>query len=769
MDKEFAKAVNNCSQCQRELPESGTCFCDVSCESAYKLGMQEPAKLNDSFTHLDDIDFLSEYAELEENSKSLSFFLEKVHCVSCLRAIESSADSMSGVVSIRLNLSTSTAKVKVSDNGSFAQVARKLNSLGYTPHALRLGDNAKIRKQENRAFLTRIAVAGASSGNIMLLAIAQYAGATGVMAQYFRWLSFALFLPVIVYSAMPFYKNAWSAIKQLKISIDLPIVFGILVGAIVSSINLFTGHDEVYFDSLSALVFLLLSTRYWLKRAQQSSLDASQLLCVLTPPTAKVWNSEKSIYEECRVEKLKSGDLVQVFAGESLPVDGQIVEGASSINYAILSGESRPVYLTVGANVHAGTQNLDSPIVIKVSQSGIKTRIGQILTSIDSILSSKAPIVEFTDKVAKYFVAAVVLLSILAFALGSAVNWHGGINRALAIAIVACPCTFALATPLALSLIIGKLSKVGILVKGADAIERMSKIDTIFFDKTGTITYGTPKVVAWHVPQEYNDLIYSVESLSSHPIAQAIIAYLSPIVSNARPTAIDFKEQLGFGVSAQVGKDKIQLHRNKSHTDKTEVVFLVNNVVKGQILFDDVIRHEATSAIRVLRQMGLQIKIISGDHFSAVQAIAARLGIDKENAFAEVGPEDKSKIVKTFSKSLMIGDGANDAMALASAYVSLAVRSSIEVSLRAADVFLREPALHVVAPLIVVSQETMRVINRNLVFALFYNFIAATAAIFGKIDPLFAALLMPASALTVYMSTIFGTKKMRLAIKDLQK
>ncbi len=698
----------------------------------------------------------------------MDFYLDGVHCAACVWLTEKVANFVEGVSSIRLNLGSSVAHVQISEKGKFSEAADALEKMGYRPHPVKQGAHEVLQKKENRLFLIRIAVAAACAGNIMLLAVSLYSGADGAFAERFKWISFGLFLPVLLFSATPFYRSAWGALRSKEISIDIPVVFGLLLGSAVSIANLFNGDDRVYFDSLSTLVLLLLSTRFALKRTQQIAADSSRALHFLTPSRVKRWNATREAYDTIRVDELVQGDRVRVLPSESIPADGVILTGDSSLDCSLLTGESRPHRVTSTDLVFAGTTNLDSPIEIQVTQSGTQSRIGKILTSMESMLSRKAKITIFAHRVARYFVGAVLFLFGLSFFISPHGTWTEGLNRALAISIVTCPCTFALITPLAFSMTLGRLARMGVLVKGPEVLERLAQIQTVFLDKTGTLTFGSPQVVQWKVPADLETAILALESLSTHPIALALVQYLRPRVKTSVPTPTDIKETQGQGIQGRIGSDLIEIRRALQTTLGTELEVLKNNQSVGRIVLNDQIRPESKSMVEKLRSIELTPWILSGDHTIPVQQTARIVGIKAGNCIAQASPEMKSEWVRSQNPALMIGDGANDALALAQASVGIAVRSGVEISLQASDIYLRTPGVRPIYEIVVIARETLWVVKRNLLFSTFYNLVAGGFALFGKIDPLLAAVLMPVSALMVLTSTFTGTRRLRSAFQELK-
>lgn len=734
---------------------------------------QPSADPSETYLFLDESETLDTYAQVTSHGRSMNFYLDGVHCAACVWLTEKVPDLVPDVRSVRLNLGSSIATVEITSSGKFSEVARAFEEMGYRSHPVHLGEQEALQKRENRLFLIRIAVAAACAGNIMLLAVSLYGGVTGEMAERFKWLSLGLYLPVFIFSASPFYRSAWGAIRSREISIDIPVVFGILLGSSVSFYNLVTGYDRVYFDSLSTLIFLLLSTRFVLKRTQQLAADSSRALHFLTPSRVKRWSDQSQTFETIRVDELKPGDRIRVLPSEAIPADGLILAGNSSLDCSLLTGESAPQTIGPQEQVFAGTTNLDSPLDIQITQAGTQTRVGRILISLETLMSRKAQITVFAHRVARYFVTAVTLLFVASFFkttlfAGSQGNWTEALNRALAISIVTCPCTFALITPLAFSLSLGRLARAGILVKSPETLEKLTQVRHVFFDKTGTLTFGSPQVIHWDVPEDLSPAILAIESQSIHPIAKGIVNYLKSRTPSPVLAPTDVIETRGLGIRGKIGADQVEIRKAERATQGTEVEVLKNNSLVGRILLNDQTRPEAQLMVSRLKSLGLTPAILSGDQKVAVDQIAKATGINPESCVSQASPEHKAEWIKSHPSALMIGDGANDALALAQADVGIAVRGGVEMSLKAADIYLRTPGILPVFEILMIAKETLKLVKRNLVLSLIYNIIAGYFAWTGKIDPLLAAVLMPVSALIVLLSTLIGTPQLRTSLKELR-
>ena len=800
-------SMSLCVHCSTPVPrQRHSEFCCRGCETVYHLlqdrGLQpyyelkakgrsirKAAPVSESaqsatYSYLDDPEFLRLYAGTPrpDQTQTMQFYLDGVHCAACVWLTEKVVDFVQDVQSIRLDLANSVATVQIKEKGSFGLVAEEFSRLGYRPHPVKNDDIDALKKREDRLMLIQMAVAGACTGNIMLLAISLYGGLSGSLGEAFKWLSLLLFLPVFGFSAIPFYRGAWAALRSKQVSIDIPIVLGILLGGAMSLVNLITGSEHVYFDSLSALVFLLLASRYVLKRAQQNALNASNLAHFLIPSVArKFLGPEKT--EEVSLNALKPGDQVEVRSGECIPVDGTIQNGQSLLNVSLLTGESVLQSVGPGTVVFAGTVNQKSPLVITVKQSGSETRLGKILDSMEEHLNRRAPIVATADRISKAFVAVVLLLVAGVFFWGIfkvGGNWHDALNHALALAIVTCPCALALATPLAMSSSIARCAKNGILIKGGETIEKLSRVSTVYLDKTGTLTTGQFEVLQWIEDQESTDfseiiqVVYSMETRSNHPVAKALVRFIEEkhpqLIASARVQIETFVETIGQGVSCQFKGHSYEIGRLKlvpvEDTQTSHVAVFRDGKLMARISLGDRLRDDSRQAVQLLRNLGLKPRILSGDSESAVRNVAEQLLIPFSDAESEKPPEEKSTIIQKDPHALMVGDGANDAVALASAYVGIAVHSGMEVSMRAADAYLFTPGVLPIYRILVVSRETMKVIYRNFAFSLLYNIVGGAAAIFGKVDPLFAAILMPLSAFTVLISSMAGTAQLRKFSKE---
>ncbi|MBC7537472.1 MAG: cadmium-translocating P-type ATPase [Bacteriovorax sp.] len=713
------------------------------------------------FSYLDNKEFLDDYSyENLNNRKTMEFYLEGIHCLACLWLIEKLPEYLDDVEQCRLDMQRSVATVSLKNNGLFSNVARELNNLGYKPHPLKRNQSIHdLKILEERKMLLKIGIAGAAAGNIMLYAVSIYAGADGLYAKNFNLLSIAFALPVLLYSATPFYQNAWNAIRTRTLSIDIPISLALIIGAISGLYNQFMGINENFFDSLTALVFLLLLSRYFLNKIQEEGLTANDLNFFYEGNS--VLKKVDDQFLEIHPQFLKVGDIIKVSTNEMIPADGVIIEGETLINNSLLTGESRPQNVGINENVFSGTINLTNAILIKIENVKENSRVGKILKQIESGWIQKSPIVDLTNKISKYFIAAVFMLATILFiTFYSQGKTKIALERSFTLLIVTCPCALALATPLTLTRTLSRASRIGIIIKNNEVVEKLSSIKTVLLDKTGTLTYGNLKINHFKIFTNPNypifEVISSLEIYSTHPVATALKEFSFERGARTTHSVDNYKELMGTGVCGEIGNHFYEIKNSKIFED---------NKCIAEFTLEDHIRHDSLASVGELKSLGLTVKMISGDQKSIAESVALLAGIDKENVSSEMTPENKLLMIEKNPNALMVGDGANDAMALSRSYVSVAVLGALDISLKASDIYLTTPGISHVANLITISRETMKVVKRNLVLSLIYNSVSVYAAFNGTITPLVAAIIMPISSLTVLASTMIGTKKLNARLK----
>ena len=706
---------------------------------------------------------------------SIDLSLAGVHCAACVWLVEKLPRVVPGVIEARLSLGTSQARLRWDERVvDLPTVARALDRLGYPPHPARGRAGQDARRREDRRFLIRIAVAGACAGNLMLLAFALYAGWFGGMeAQYetlFRWLSMGIGLVSLAWPGAVFFRGAIAALRTRTAHLDLPIALALGVGGAAGVYHVVSGTGELYFDTLGVLVFLLLVGRFVQHRQQRRAGDAIELLFSLTPGSCHRLN-ESGAAVDVPVEALRTGDRVRIDPGETIPADGAVLEGASEINQALLTGESRPVTVGVGESITAGATNLVSPLVMSVNASGSETRVGRLMAMVAEFAAARSPIVQLTDRIAGWFVLGVIAFAAVTAGLWLVLDPARALDHTVALLIVACPCALGLATPLTIAVAIGKAAKNDIMVKGGDALERLARFSrggaTILFDKTGTVTAGQTRVVHWHGPDTLRAAVASIERHATHPVGRALAA----LDEDACETVTDVMQQAS-GITALCNQQSFAIGTpdfiaargvawDRSTQQKIDgaraehlspVLIAIENRVEAVAACGDAIRAGSEAVVARLVRDGWRVALLSGDDPAVVGDIGERLGLAFDDARGGIDPEEKVAAVQEAKRNgpvVMIGDGVNDAAALAAANLGVAVHGGAEASLMAADVYLARPGLEPFEQLVHLSRRTLRAIHRALGFSLCYNTVAIGLAMAGLINPLVAAVIMPISSFVV--------------------
>jgi Cu2+-exporting ATPase len=729
------------------------------------------------FTEFDDPAFHELYCrELPSGLRTVELYLEGVHCAACVWLVEKLTVVVDGVAEVRLDLGRSLATVNWNpDTTPLSQVARFLDSIGYPPHPFRGVEARDMARREERALLIRIAVAGAIAGNVMLIAFALYGGhfhgITDEFRTLFRWVSLALALPSVMWCASVFYRGAGGALKTHTLHMDLPITIGILAGFTQGAVNTVRGAGEIYFDSVTALIFFLLVGRFLQRRQQRRAASSTELLFSLAPSTARLVDSEG--VRAVPIEALGPGATVEIRAGDSVPADGTIVEGSSTIDSSLLTGESSPEPVTTGNPVHAGTVNLGGRLLVEVRATGEDTRVGRLMRLVEEGAMRRAPVVLLADRISGWFVAIVLVLAAVTVGVWLKLDAEHAVEHAIALLIVSCPCALGLATPLAVSAAIGRAARKKILVKGGDALENLARPGQMLLDKTGTITEGRLAVVRWWGDEDVKPMVAALERHSAHPVARALSTVACEEVL---PDIDEVQETTGAGISGVCGGRQVMV-ASASHiarelggfpdesaaattaiTDEglSPIVVAVDRKIVAVAGIGDPVRADSAGSVAAIRDRGWRVEILSGDHPAVVQSVARKVGIESVAARGAVTPEEKLEAVRERAPDTtvaMVGDGVNDAAALAAATVGIGVHGGAEAALAAADVYLARPGLEPVVELLRGARRTLGVIRRNLVFSIAYNVVAVSFAITGHMSPLLAAILMPLSSMTVVLSS----------------
>ncbi len=779
-------------------------FCCSGCASVYAIlkacrlddyyryretagAVGAPAKTSKrTYADLDEPEFIAIHCRaLGDGRLGTELFLENVHCASCVWLIEKAPAALPGVSEARLDVSRDVVRL-VWDPAEveLSRIAAWLDSIGYPSHPLQGLDRDAVRRREDRALLMRIGVAGAAAGNAMLLAIALYCGTSSGMdpgqAELFRWGSMVVALPSIFWSASVFYRGALGALRTLTPHMDLPISVAIVVGSVSGVVNTFRSHGDLYFDTMTMLVFLLLVGRFLQHRQQRKAASAEDALNALSPSTA--WLLDGGLVREVPVAALPRGSLVEVRSGDLVPVDGTVVEGASSVDVSLLTGESLPADVAVGDAVHAGSVNVSSRLLVRAEKTGRETRLARLVARVAEAAERRAPIVLLANRFSGYFVMVVLVTAALVVVTLWSKSPALAVERAVALLVIMCPCALALATPLAVTAALGRAARRGLMIKGGQFLEALARPGLVVFDKTGTLTEGRLALVEFVGDESVKPMAAAAESGSAHPIARAL---RTAFQAETLPVADFMRETLGGGVEALVAGKRVVIGSAPfvvEHApsipawvqDRTErlaarsltpVLFAIDGEVRAVAGIGDPVRPDARESLTKLREMGYRLAVLSGDQPAVVHAVTASVGVPFDEVVGAASPEAKLAFIEERARRgpvFMVGDGVNDAAALSAATVGIAVHGGAEASLAAADVFATTAGLAPLVELLEGARRTLRVVRTNLARSLVYNVTVGTLAVLGFAGPLLAAVLMPASSIGLiassYRARTFGAR-----------
>lgn len=729
-----------------------------------QLTLYDKPELQKTFVSVDD-----------KNIKQASLILEGIVCAACVWLNERHISALKGVVEFRVNYSTHRARVRWDDSQiKLSDILQAISAIGYLAHPFDSGRQEAVYKKERSAALKRLAVAGLGAVQVMMLAVALYAGDYSGMdaglENFMRWVSMFIATPVVFYSAKSFFSSAWRDLKAHQLGMDVPVSLAIGLAYAASSWATVYQSGQVYFDSVTMFTFFLLAGRFLEMGARQKAGQAAEELVKLLPAMATRVTSQGD--ETVTVSELSCGDKVRVKPGDSIPADGVIIEGRSSINESLLTGESHPLGKTINEKVIGGTVNIESPLLIEVQKVGEDTVLASIQRLLDRAQVEKPSIAKMADRVAAYFVAfLLVLVSAVA-----AWWWQHDPDQAFWIAIsllvVTCPCALSLATPAAMTAATGSLTRLGVLTTRGHALETLANVTHIVFDKTGTLTKGqlaleSTCLVSDLSEQQSLNIAAALELGSEHPVAKVFFQNAS--IKNSF-TAKEIQAIPGQGVSGLIGDvryrlgcaayvadvfdaDKINLNKTQHATE----IFLANDKELLAVFFlSDQLRAQALESVQALKKLGKKVWLVSGDNEAAVVHVAGQLDI--LNTRHSMKPEDKLEVIHELQQQgavvAMIGDGVNDAPVLAAAQVSIAMGGGTQLAQASADMVLLSEHLPHLVDAVKMAKRSINIVRQNLGWALAYNLLALPLASMGYIAPWMAAIGMSASSLVVVLNAL---------------
>jgi len=698
----------------------------------------------------------------EDGRDRLDLLVTGARCAGCISRIEGEVSALPGVRSARLNLSTGRLAIEVSAGAiDPGRVIGTLAGLGYPATPYDPGAALQQRDREGRKLILALAVAGFGAMNAMMFSVPLWAGlfdqelgpATRTMMM---WMSAAVGAPCAIFAGMTFFESAWRSLRAGRANMDVPISVGVILTLAISFSETILNGRDAYFDAAVSLLFLLLIGRWLDHRLKASARSAAGDLLALQAPTVCLVDGagrERSI----PLGDVASGDRIRVRPGDRIPVDAILEDGEALLDNSLLTGESAPERVARGQLCRAGAVNLAGLLTLRAEAGSEDSTLAEIARLIDAGAQSRSRYVRLADRAAALYVPVVHAAALLTFAGGWALGLdpREALIRAVAVLIVTCPCALGLAVPAVQIVASARLFRRGVLVKSGAALERLAEVDHVVFDKTGVLTEGRPVLI--ETPRSVVAMAAPLARASNHPMARAVAR-----VAGDGPVATDVIEHAGLGVEGLIDGRRARLGRSAFvgvptlSGSETELWFGFEDGPKVRLRFSDTPRPDAAQTVAALLARGLTVEILSGDQAGVVEAVARSVGVKVWRS--GLLPEDKAAAVDRLAaagrKVLMVGDGLNDAAALARAHAAIAPGSAIEASQNAADLVLTQDRLMAVVEALDVARSSRRRALENFGFAALYNLVAAPAAMIGLVNPFVAALAMSGSSLVVTLNAL---------------
>lgn len=726
---------------------------------------------------------------MTETPQMTTLVITGMTCANCSARVEKELKEQPGVISATVNLATEKASVKYAETSSEALI-QSVEKIGYgailydEEHKQKIAEEKKayLRKMKRDLFLSALL-----TFPLMASMIAMMLGNHGVLVQFFHqpMVQLLLAFPVQFYAGARFYQGAYHALKTKAPNMDVLVALGTTAAFLLSIYNGFFSSttNDLYFESSSMIITLILLGKYLEHTAKSKTGDAIKQLMSLQMKTAQ--KLVDGVEETIAIEDVTVGDCLVIRPGEQIPTDGKIIYGSSAMDESMLTGESLPVEKHLGDAVFGGTVNTTGLVQIQVSQVGSQTVLAQIIQMVEDAQGSKAPIQQIADRISGIFVPVVLVVAFFTLVLTGWLtgDWQLAFIHSVSVLVIACPCALGLATPTAIMVGTGVGARNGILIKGGEALEEAAGLTSILLDKTGTITQGAPQVTDVIGSTEVVKLFHSLEQASEHPLAKAINDYSKK--NGIAPYEVsEFTAHPGAGISGRINQQEYfagtkkrlaqlslsvaSLEEQALHLEregKTVMYLADEKQVLGLIAVADAVKPEAKQAIAKLQAQKIEVYMVTGDNKLAANVIGKQVGLDSDHIFAEVLPDEKAAYVQrlqqTGQKVGMVGDGINDAPALALADVGLAMGSGTDIAMETADVTLMNSNLMAVEQTIDLSRATLKKIKQNLFWAFVYNTIGIPFAAFGLLNPIIAGGAMAFSSVSVLLNSLSLNRKMK--------
>tara|TARA_R110000868_G_scaffold92734_2_gene257243 strand:+ start:38186 stop:40372 length:2187 start_codon:yes stop_codon:yes gene_type:complete len=693
----------------------------------------------------------------------LDLLVRGATCAGCIARIESGLLADERVERARMNLSTGRlALVWRGEPDAARGFVSTLRQIGYPATPYEPEADTDPQKEDERRLLRAMAVAGFAMANVMLLSISVWSGGlemTDTMQMLMHRISALIVLPAAAYAGQPFFRSAWSVLRHRHVNMDVPISLAVLLACTLSVYETFIGHGETYYDAAVMLLFFLLIGRFLDMRLRARASQAARGLAAMQASTANRLDAAGNV-QAVPARDVQAGDMLVLAAGDRVPVDAVVTEGEGALDGSLVSGETAPVIASPGTAIFSGMLNLDGKLVVRASAGRDTSLLAEITRMVEAGEQSRSRFVRLADQAARLYVPIVHGLAAATLLGGLALTGdvHAALVNSIAVLIITCPCALGLAVPAVQVVASGRLFKSGVLVKSGDSLERLAAVDMVVVDKTGTLTEGRPRLIdPDSLPVGALETAARLARTSRHPLSRAVAdaAGMGPAARDVIESAgggldcVENGEHLRFGSARWLGIEAVS-------DPHSEAWLQVGKAEPVRFRFEDSLRPDAASMLAGLAQRGCRIELLSGDRSGPVSATARALGL--ENWQAELKPQDKIARIEALRAEglhvLMIGDGINDAPALAAAHVSISLASAAEISQAASDFVLQGNKLEGCLVALDISRAARHRVLENFALAVCYNLIAVPLAVFGLVTPLIAAIAMSASSILVTLNAL---------------
>ncbi len=790
-----------CSHCHLEfskevmIVDGEHYFCCNGCQGVYhllseegldgfydKLGNEKlapPSQQYEDSSNFDAPAFYERFVTInKDNFSEVSLIIEGIHCAACVWLNEKALTGMDGVVATNINYTNNKAKIIWDDDTvKLSKIIDMIRAIGYNAYPYDASLQEEKANKERKDYYMRMAVAIFATMNMMTIMVAQYAGYFSGISPAMKHIlnigEWVLSTPVLFYSGWPFFKGMYYGIKTKVVNMDTLVATGALLTYIYSIYITLSRSGEAYFDSVTMIVTFVLVGKFLEVLSKKSVADSLDIMSKYLPNDVKIVQDGNMVTKN--VNDVVVDDVVVVSVGDRVALDGEVLEGSGNFDESSLTGESEPIYKSVGEKIISGTVSIDADIHYKVTKDYAHSTMSNIVSLLENAMNNKPHIQQLANKLSEYFSSTILLLSAATFVVWYfySSSFEQSFMISISVIVIACPCALALATPVATLVGLSIASKKGILFKEAAQLETMAKADVLVLDKTGTITQGRPKVVnvkeqaAFEAP-----LLYSLLLNSKHPIAQAVAKHLyyDGIASYALESLKNIPSQ---GITAMYNGKMIAGGNAKmmqtigldvqSHSDNSEFYFAYGGKLLAAYELFDTAREDAKEAIENIKKMGITIIMLTGDHQKSAQKVASMVGIEQFES--QMTPEQKASYIEKLHKSgktvIMAGDGVNDILALANSDIAIAMGNGSDIAIEVSDIVLLNDTFSSLYESFKISKKTFGMIKQNLGLSLVYNGITIPLAMAGYIIPLIAAISMSISSLLVVGNSLrikFGYK-----------